>query len=184
MNLLVAYESKYGFTKTYAQWLAGDLGATLLPAKEVTPGMLQACDGFVYGGGLYAGGVSGIALLTKNFEALRHKPLYLFTVGAADVADDANVAHIRASLARTLTPDMLQTIHLYHLRGGMRYSQMSFVHRTMMNMMLKALRKKPENEQTADDKVMLETWGQDVDFTDHAALAPLVADIKAYMAAQ
>ena len=75
MNLLVAYESKYGFTKTYAQWLAGDLGATLLHAKEVTPGMLQACDGFVYGGGLYAGGVSGIALLTKNFEALRHKPL-------------------------------------------------------------------------------------------------------------
>jgi hypothetical protein len=61
---------------------------------------------------------------------------------------------------------------------------MSFVHRTMMNMMLKALRKKPENEQTADDKVMLATWGQDVDFTDHAALAPLVADIKAYMAAQ
>ena len=47
MNLLVAYESKYGFTKTYAQWLAGDLGATPLPAKEVTPGLLQACDGLV-----------------------------------------------------------------------------------------------------------------------------------------
>ena len=184
MNLLVAYESKYGFTKTYAQWLAEDLGATLLPAGEVTPATLQTYDGLVYGGGLYAGGVSGIALLTKNFEALRQKPLYLFTVGAADVTDKTNVEHIRASLARVLTPDMLQTIHIYHLRGGMRYSQMSFMHRTMMNMMIKMLRKKPESEQTADDKAMLETYGQDVDFTDHAALAPLVADIKAHTAAQ
>ena len=184
MKFLVTYESKYGFTKTYAQWLAEDLDADLLPAKEVTAAALQAAGGIVYGGGLYAGGVSGIALLTKNFEALRQKPLYLFTVGAADVADDTNVQHIRASLARVLTPDMLQTIHIYHLRGGMRYSQMSFVHRTMMNVMVAMLRKKPENEQTADDKSMLKTYGQDVDFTDRAALAPLVADIKARIAAQ
>lgn len=53
------------------------------------------------------------------------------------------------------------------------------MHRTMMNMMVKMLRKKPENELRAEDKIMLETYGQDVDFTDQAAIAPLVADIRA-----
>lgn len=56
---------------------------------------------------------------------------------------------------------------------------MSFVHRTMMNMMVKMLRKKPESELRAEDKMMLETYGQDIDFTDRAAIVPLVTDIRA-----
>lgn len=59
------------------------------------------------------------------------------------------------------------------------YSNMSFVHRTMMNMMVKMLRKKPESELRAEDKMMLETYGQDIDFTDRAAIVPLVTDIRA-----
>lgn len=179
MNTAVIYKSHYGSTETYAKWLAEDLGADLLQADRVKPVDLQQYHTIVYGGGLYAGGVNGIALLTKNFEYIKDKALYLFTVGAADVTATENIKAIRSALEKKLPPAMREKLHIYHLRGGMHYSKMSFMHRTMMNMMVKMLRKKPENELRVEDKEMLETYGQDVDFTDRAAIAPLVADIKA-----
>jgi len=179
MKTAVIYKSHYGATETYAKWLAEDLGADLLQSDRVKPADLQQYQIIVYGGGLYAGGINGIALLTKNFELIKDKALYLFTVGAADVTDPENLKNIRSALEQKLPPAMREKLHIYHLRGGMRYSNMSFVHRTMMNMMVKMLRKKPESELRAEDKMMLETYGQDIDFTDRAAIVPLVTDIRA-----
>ncbi|BCJ96549.1 hypothetical protein acsn021_41180 [Anaerocolumna cellulosilytica] len=179
MNTAVIYKSHYGSTEIYAKWLAKDLDADLLQAEQVKPADLQKYQTIVYGGGLYAGGVNGIALLTKNFELIKDKALYLFTVGAADVTDPENLKNIRSALEQKLPPAMREKLHIYHLRGGMRYSKMNFMHRTMMNMMVKMLRKKAENELRAEDKIMLETYGQDIDFTDRAAIVPLVADIRA-----
>lgn len=178
MKTIVLYQSKYGFTETYARWIAEDLGADLQTADQVKPADLQNYDIIVYGGGLYAGGVSGISLLTKQFEHIKDKAIYLFTVGAADVTDQENIDHIRSSLARVLTPAMQATIKLYHLRGGMKYSKMKLGHRVMMGMMIKMLRKKPDSALRAEDKMMLETYGQDVDFTDRSMIAPLLSDIN------
>lgn len=181
MKAAVIYQSKYGFTETYAKWIAQDLGAELLCADRVKAADLQRYDAIVYGGGLYAGGVSGIAALTKNFEHIKGKALYLFTVGAADVTDRENTDNIRSALGRVLTPQMLSVIKLYHLRGGIRYSTMRPLHRGMMAMVVKSLRKKPQSELSLENKMMLETYGQDVDFTDRDTIAPLVADVKTRM---
>lgn len=179
MNTIIIYQSKYGFSKTYAQWLAQELEADLMQGVNVKIKDLKNYDTIVFGGGLYAGGMSGIAVLTKNFEQIKDKSLYLFTVGVADVSDEENIASIRSNLQQKLSPEMQAKIGIYHLRGGMKYSKMSFVHRTMMKMMMKMVRKKPESELRAEDKMMLETYGQDVDFTNRASIMPMVEDIKA-----
>lgn len=184
MKSAVIYKSHYGATETYAKWLAEDLGADLLQADRVKPADLQQYDTIVYGGGLYAGGVNGIALLVKNIESIKDKVIYLFTVGAADVNDPENVKGICSALEQKLPPALLQNAHIYHLRGGMCCSKMSFIHRTMMNMMMKMVRKKPESELRAEDKMMLATYGQDIDFTDRTTIVPMVADIKAGVAPQ
>lgn len=181
MNTAIIYKTKYGFTETYARWIAEDLGADLLVADKVKTADLQNYGIIIYGGGLYAGGVSGITTLTKNFESIKDKALYLFTVGAADVTDQKNINSIRNSLSRVLTPSMMQAIKLYHFRGGMKYSEMSLTHRAMMGMMIKMVRKKPESELRAEDRMMLDTYGQDVDFTDRRMIASLLEDIKASM---
>lgn len=181
MNTAVVYKTKYGFTETYARWIAEDLGAELLIADKVKTADLQNYSTLIFGGGLYAGGVSGISTLTKNYESIKDKALFLFTVGAADVTDPQNIDSIRRSLGRVLTPAMMQTIKIYHFRGGMKYSKMSLTHRTMMGMLIKMVRKKPESELRAEDKMMLETYGQDVDFTDRRMIAPLLEDVKARM---
>lgn len=178
MKTAIIYRSKYGATKTYAQWLAEDLGARLLCGDQVKPEDLTQYDCIIYGGGLYAGGVNGFSLITKNFELLKAKSLYLFTVGAADVTDPENIKNIRANLNNVMTPAMAEKISIYHFRGGMCYSRMSLIHRAMMSMMLKVLRKKPESERKAEDKVMLEAYVQDTDFTDRQALQPLVDQVR------
>lgn len=121
MKTAVIYKSHYGATETYAKWLAEDLGADLLQSDRVKPADLQQYQIIVYGGGLYAGGINGIALLTKNFELIKDKALYLFTVGAADVTDPENLKNIRSALEQKLPPAMREKLHIYHLRGGMRY---------------------------------------------------------------
>lgn len=174
----VIYQSKYGFTKAYAQWLAEELGADLLIASKVKPVDLDFYQTIIYGGGLYAGGVNGIALLTKNAERIIDKSLYLFTVGISDVTDNENISAIRANLDKALPVTLKNKIHIYHLRGGLRYSKMSFLHRIMMKMMAKMIRSKSESELRAEDKIMINSFGQDVDFTDAASLRSMIEEIK------
>ncbi len=178
-KIAVIYKSKYGFTQKYARWISEELKADLLEADKTKPAALQGYDVIVYGGGLYAGGVSGISLITKNFESIRTKSLFLFTVGAADVTDRHNIDAIRNSLNRVLTSEIQEKIKIYHLRGGMDYPRMSILHRTMMGMMLKMLRKKPESELSSEEMMMIKTYRQKVDFTDPLKIAPLVEDIRA-----
>lgn len=177
-KIAVIYKSTYGHTKKYAGWLAEELNADLLDAGKVKPSLLLPYDVIIYGGGLYAGGVNGFSLITKNFESLRGKAICLFTVGAADVSDRQNTDHIRSSLNRVLTPEMQEVIKIYHLRGGMDYEHMSLLHRTMMGMMRKMLHSKPESELRSEDKVMLASYGQNIDFTDRSSIASIIEDIK------
>lgn len=177
-NIAVIYKSNYGFTENYARWLAEDLGADLLTANQAKATDLQTYDTIIYGGGLYAGSVSGISFITKNYEHLKNKRLFIFTVGVADVTRQDNVDRIRSSLSRVLTPEMMQSTHIYHLKGGMKYSKMSLVHRGMMGMLIKMLRKKAADELSADDHIMIDTYGKDTDFTDRSAILAIVKDVK------
>lgn len=177
-KIAVVYKSNYGSTKKYAEWIAEELGADLMDAGKTTPSTLQAYDVIVYGGGLYAGGVNGISLICKNFEAIKDKKLFLFTVGVADVTDTQIIDHIRGALFAVLSPEAQKSIKIFHLRGGMDYTKMSLIHRIMMGIMIRMLRKKPQSELSSDDKEMVASYGKKIDFTDHSAILPLVEAVR------
>lgn len=176
---IVIYKSRYGFTEKYAQWIAQELDAELTEAGNIKASDLQNYDVIIYGGGLYAGGVNGLSLITKSFQYIQDKSLYLFTVGAADVSNEKNINSIRSSLSKVLTPEMESKINIFHFRGGIDYPRLSFIHRIMMGMMVKTIRKKPESELSNEEKSMLSTYGQVVDFTDKSVIGGMIDDIKA-----
>lgn len=171
---IVIYDSKYGSTKRYAQWIAEDLGGDLVAQKDADPRNLDSYDVIVYGGGLYAGGVSGISFLTKNFSKIKDKRILLFTCGLGDPKVPENVKNIRTRLDKTLSDEMREVIRIFHLRGAMDYSKLSFLHRSMMSMVQKSVQKKDPATRTQEDIQMLETFGKSVDFTDRAAIEPLI----------
>lgn len=180
-KVIVLYKSKYGFTKKYAHLIAQELNAELKEAKEIKASDLAHYDIIIYGGGLYAGSVNGLSIIKKSFKSISDKSIYLFTVGAADVDNEKNTANIRRSLGKVLTPEMESKMNIFHFRGGIDYPKLSFIHRMMMSMMVKMIRRKPESELSSEDKDMLLTYGQVVDFTDKAFIKVMIDHIKAEM---
>lgn len=178
MNILVTYGSKYGHTEQYARWIAEALDCGCRPAGAVGREELKRCDVLIHGGGLYAGGILGISVLTKNFEILRDKHLVLFSCGLADPDDPENVTHIETGLARVLTPQMQANIRQFHLRGGIDYPRLGLVHRTMMAMLCAAMRKKGYDDLRSEDRLMLDTYGKRIDFSDKGTISPLVEYVK------
>lgn len=173
-NIIVLFESKYGFTKRYATWIAEALSCPLFEKKEFHPQDFKQYDTIVYGGGLYAGSVSGIKLLIDNWNLIHTKNIILFTCGFSNPNDPSNVTHIKENLKKTLSSEMLEKIHFFHFQGGIDYSKLSFKHKLMMSMLRKMLLKKDIHSLREEDKKLLETYGEYIDFTDRASIYPLI----------
>jgi menaquinone-dependent protoporphyrinogen IX oxidase len=170
-KIAVIFKSVYGTTKRYAEWIAEDLGAELLEHSSVKPEQLKDYDVIVYGGGLYAGGIIGSKLVAGGFD----KPLVVFTVGLAtpEITDYSPI------LSKSFSAEKLSNIKVFHLQGGIDYSKLSIVHKMMMAMMKKTTENTPPDKRTSDNRQLLETYGGKVDFTDKAAVAPLVEYVRA-----
>lgn len=166
-NGLIIYNSKYGATKKYADALSKKLN---IPAKTTKDAKnLESYDTLIFGGGLYAARISGIKLLTKNFEKLKTKNLIVFTVGLAD-PNQTDYTELKDLL---FTKEMQNHIKFFHLRGSMDYTDLSFIHSQMMKMMYKqTLKKENKDEQ---DKLLIETYGGNIDFFDEKSLSPIIS---------
>lgn len=173
-HTVVIYESKYGSTKTYAQWIAEELACPIFERKEFNPKDFEKYEVIIYGGGLYAGGISGIKLMKENWNHLSNKKIILFTCGIADPANPENISSIRTSLQKTLSPEMMARIRLFHLRGRIDYSELNFIHKAMMAMLRRMLLKKDTASLTKEDRQLLAAYGKRTDFINRDTIIPLV----------
>ena len=171
---VVVYNSKYGYTKQYAQWLAEELNADIFDGKELKENVLNNYSTILFGSSLYAGTNKAASLIAKHFEQIRDKKVVLFTCGIADVSEELNITKINKDLDKVLTPEIRAEIKIFHLRGGIDYRNLTFLHKLMMKVPRSQILKKPENERTEEERVFLETYGQKVDFTDKKMLEPII----------
>ena len=72
---------------------------------------------------------------------------------------------------------MLERAKIFHLRGGIDYQKLSFEHRAAMALLYRTVRRIPEEKQTAENRALIETYGQRVDFEDLRALEPILQAI-------
>ena len=84
---LVLYGSKYGSPRRYAQELARRLGFDCLDHRQATGQEAGQYPVIVYGGGLYAGGVTGLKQTCRRMEQPERAQWFFFTVGLADPAE-------------------------------------------------------------------------------------------------
>lgn len=173
---VVVYKSKYGTTQTYAKWIAEDAQADIFQAGEIDLTVLLKYDAIVYCGGMYAGGILGFGMIRKNYRKLPGKRLIVVAVGASLKGEAAHQELKR----RNLTPEMQDTVQFFTLRGGMNYKKMRFLDRFMMYLMVQSIKAKAKKGEDLDDdsKGVLATYGKVVDFTNRAAIAPVVNAIK------
>ncbi len=171
---LIIYGSRYGSTKRYAERLAEMTGTEAVEYKEAKD--LDDYDRIVYLGSLYAGGVTGLKQTVGKMSP--QQELIVATVGLADPTDAANVAHIRLSIKGQIPAHFYDESRLFHLRGAIDYTKLNLKYRLMMSLLVKKVAKLPEEQQNAETKAMLDTYGKQVDFVDFSSLQPIVDKIK------
>lgn len=175
MEHIIVYGSQYGSTRRYAQKLSEQTGIPAVGYKDAPT--LSDKKVIVYLGGLYAGGVLGLAKTLRDFAPQHGQRLILVTVGLADPGEPENQRNIRTSLQRQLPAELLGRTKIFHLRGGINYQKLSFGHRTMMKLLYQTLRRTPLENQTTENRAFVETYGKQVDFTDFGALEPIAREI-------
>lgn len=174
MNQIIVYGSEYGTTKRYAEKLSQASGIDAIEYEDVKT--LQNYGRIIYLGGLYAGGVKGLKRTAKFIPPKAQ--LLLVTVGLADVTDPENIRNIRQSVSKQVPADILQNTVLFHLRGGIDYSKLSVLHKTMMTLLYTKAKRLPDEKKTAEVRAMIETYNTKVDFVDFNTLAPILEQIR------
>lgn len=169
--ILIIYSSKYGTTKTYANWIAESLNSSIYDIKDIKNIDISRYKTIIYGSGLYAGGIAG-----NNFiNNLKDKNIILFTVGLSN-PDTTDYTEI---INKNIKKEILNKIKIFHLRGGINYHKLSLLHKIMMAMLKKfRLDKIPYSEITEEDKLMLETYGQEIYFLDKDSITPILNYIE------
>lgn len=170
MKTIVVYKSKYGYTKKYAQWLAEELNCDIKENAELDD--ILNYDIIIFGGGMYAGGLNGSKLITKNLSKLTNKKLVLFAVGS----NPGRADEIEAFWSRLLNEKQRGVIKCFYLRGGFDYGKLGKADKFLMNMLRKVLVKK--DDLTDDDKGLLAAYETPVDFTDKENLCGILDYIK------
>ena len=68
---IILYQSKYGATKKYVDWLVEELGYDYAETKNSKVANLLNYDVIILGGGVYASGIAGLQFLKKNMGLKR-----------------------------------------------------------------------------------------------------------------
>ena len=170
MRMIIIYGTQYGTSKKYADKLAEMTGLEEVDYSSIKD--KSTYDKVFYVGSLYAGGVKGLKQTVKKLPA--DTEFVVITVGLADPSDPENADNIKASVRQQVPEALFPKIKFFHLRGSIDYKRLNFKHRTMMAMLYRQVKKRPEDQLKSEDKMMLETYNKVVDFVDYNSLNPIV----------
>jgi menaquinone-dependent protoporphyrinogen IX oxidase len=150
--VLVVYHSKYGSTRDYAQWVAEATGAALVPVAQAKKLNFAAYDAIAFGCPFYMFRLKIAGFVKSRAGQLKGKRVAFFAVGGAEPDN----AQDRSGYEKALPEEVRAGMRFFYLRGRMVVSKMGFLDRTIMRMVKTA----------------------DYDYTDRAAIAPLVEFLK------
>ena len=170
---IILYQSKYGATKKYADWLVEETGYDCIETKDAKVANLQNYDVVILGGGVYASGIAGLQFIKKNIGRLGNKKIVVFAVGASPY-DEKAIMQIRKMHFK----DELRNIPLFYCRGAWDEEKMKFTDRTLCKMLQKVVAKQNPDEYEPWQKALMCAAGQKCDWADKAYLEALLKYIE------
>jgi flavodoxin len=170
---VVLYESHYGSTETYAQWIGDALNCECKRIKDFDLNNLNNYDTIIYGGGMYAVGILGLKKLKRALANVSGVNVFVFAVGLSTITEKTLV-HVRDSNL----DGPLKDIPLFMLRGKFDIDKVSFKHKLLMKALAKKVKSKNE-PLTDDERGIVECVKMPVDAMDKSQINSLIKAVNA-----
>lgn len=172
MNRIIIYGSKYGTALEYAEEISKRSGVPAIPYKEMKD--INQYREIIYIGGLYAGGVCGMAKTLRKWSVIAESKLCIVTVGLSNPQNEQNMTNIRNAIKMQLPEKLYSMAEIFHLRGGINYSKLSVSYKVMMGMLYNKAKNTPTEQQDEETKAIIETYNQKVSFVDLKTIEPIM----------
>ena len=86
---IIIYQSKYGATKKYVDWLVDTTKFDFVETSKAKIASIEQYEKIILCGGIYASGIAGLQFLKKNYNKLKNKKIAIFCVGASPYDEKA-----------------------------------------------------------------------------------------------
>jgi menaquinone-dependent protoporphyrinogen IX oxidase len=169
MRAIVVYNSKTGFTRKYAEWIAQELGCKAMSVKQAN---YSDCDVVLYGGWIMANKIAGLDKFKSN-QAIKAKKLIVYATGLTEMSDAEEIEKIKNA---NLSASEQKEIPFYYLAGGINYEKMGFLSKSMLKMLYQSLAKK--QDRTEKETNMMKSLESSVDHSDRVNIKPLIDYVK------
>lgn len=169
MRAIVVYNSKTGFTRKYAEWIAQELGCKAMSVKQAN---YSDCDVVLYGGWIMANKIAGLDKIKSN-QTIRAKKLIVYATGLTGMSDTEEIEKIKNA---NLTASEQKEIPFYYFEGGINYEKMGFLSKSMLKMLYQSLAKK--QDRTENETNMMKSLESSVDHSDRANIKQLIDYVK------
>lgn len=170
MKGIILYQSKYGATKKYADWLSEETGFSCIETPKADIGKISEYDVIIIGGGIYASGIAGLPFMKKNMDKLQGKKIAVFCCGASPYEDN--------TFQEIIKHNKLDGMPCFYCRGSWDMEAMSFPDRTMCNMLRKAVAKKDPKDYEVWEKALMAAGDEKCDWTDKEYIKPIIEFIN------
>ena len=172
-NGIILYQSKYGATKKYVDWLVEETKFEIIVTSKANINKVKQYDFIILAGGLYASGISGLSFLKKNYNDIKDKKIAIFCVGASPYEEKA----FKQICEHNLKND-IKDIPVFYGRGSWDEEKMTFKDKTLCKMLQKVVAKQDPKTYEPWQKALMSAVGQKCDWTEKKYLQPLLEWIE------
>ncbi len=172
MKTIVIYHSQTGFTKRYAEWIAGKCGADCYELDKAKKKNMDDYDAIIYGGWVCAGGISKLSWFKGNINKWKGKKLIVFCVGGSPLENP----EIEPALKKNFSEDEMKKVSVFYCPGGFNYEKMSTKSKLMMKMFIKVLKSK--KNKTEKDEILIKIISSSYDISDIKYIEPILECLK------
>ena len=173
MKTLIVYKSKTGFTKKYAEIVAGEVKGDLLELKKATASQMAGYDVIVFGSRFFAGTVDELKKAEELFAASGAKEFVVFATGATPNAAEDIVNDVWKN---SFSSEKIEKTPHFYMQSGICYEKMPFGEKMMIKMaslMMKSQKEKDEMGQGFEEALK-----GSFDISSEEYVQPLIAYLK------
>ncbi len=177
MKAAIVHCSQTGFTRTYAEWLAEELGCEATPFANRSSIPMSETDLLVFCSWFHAASIKGSKWLKKVMAEHPHLSVVVLATGAAPMPNDAHeAAEVESAFRRTFPQEEYPELPHFYCQGGFDYDRLGMADKLAMRMFFKMNAKAAETDPKAAE--MLRVMKAGFNGTNRDYLDPVLDHVR------